>query len=753
MAYQRPGVTVDQNITITPTSIEREQPAFIFGPNYELHRYSNADEKQKTAVGTYDGSKMEVEYPYVIDDEKVDKGYTKLNGDNVVVGLADLGSATLIEASEPEEVRAKNGGYTKLLFENKVYLDYDIDGKDAVRDSILPANLAAGDAVLVDYTDDGGSHTVRTTIVGVGYSKDPWDIYEGSSSSPEGAPGTLIDIEDAIPEGVEASSVSVRLVAVLQNVDFPSKAEWTSNGGYEWIQDEITLEGGKKVNGVVVNANMLKVVVGNYFPEKTWCPVYFADLFVTYRELITSYSDTFHSVVGASEVANVLGKVDPENPLAMGVYMAALNAATDDGDETPPVYFMAVPYDDAAGYSAVLNKATLNDRAYIFAPTTRDEAVLELVRSHVLEMSGKTVKKWRIAAASADVPEYVSKLSSADNIRGKDYFAIPIADNGSMEPGLTGGVYHTLRVVQDSTSTTGNTGTKFRSTLVQGDKVRFGYWKDGWGEVVNDTYTVKKVINNNTIEVYEAIDTTHIDPMEAGEGETPESYEPSKIEVYHPYSTAEYAEVVASASRQMASRRMLNVFPTQFKNDGVQMSGEFAACAVAGLVSATEPQQPITNVTVRGIDDIPLVYQQYSAHELDVMASGGTFIVAQDLPGDKVYVRHQITTAYPDGNLNTAELSITKNVDSISYAFAETFRPYYGKYNIVPGLIAILENLATQLIDQFAGSDSVYGPQLIVEETTILFVRQNALMKDHVDIGIRLGVPYPCNNIDIVLTV
>ena len=58
MAYQRPMVTVDQNITIAPTSIEREQPAFIFGPNYELHRYSNAEEKPKTAIGTFKGAEI-----------------------------------------------------------------------------------------------------------------------------------------------------------------------------------------------------------------------------------------------------------------------------------------------------------------------------------------------------------------------------------------------------------------------------------------------------------------------------------------------------------------------------------------------------------------------------------------------------------------------------------------------------------------------------------------------------------------------
>ena len=198
---------------------------------------------------------------------------------------------------------------------------------------------------------------------------------------------------------------------------------------------------------------------------------------------------------------------------------------------------------------------------------------------------------------------------------------------------------------------------------------------------------------------------------------------------------------------------MLNVFPTEFVSNGETLTGEFAACAVAGLVSAVEPQQPITNVEIRGIDEIPLTYQVYNKYELDEIASGGTFIIAQDMPSDKVYVRHQITTAYSEGNLNTAELSVTKNVDYISYAFAEAYRPYYGKYNITPGFVGILRNLAEALIFQLANVDSVYGPNLIADQTEILYIKQNELMKDHVDVGVRLGVPYPCNNIDIVLTV
>ena len=735
-------VTVDQNMTIALTSIERDQPAFIFGPNYELHRYSNDDEKAGTAVGTFDGTAKEFKYPGVIDEDAVDKGYTKLTGDNVVVELANLAAATLPETGVPAAMRAENGGYTKLLFGGKIYVDRDVHGKEVTRDESLPHNLAAGDILLVSYKETGEgaqTRTFKTKVVDVKYSASAWNL--DSDSSSEGVAGTLVTIEDAIFDTADTTSIKVKLIGILNGVEFTAK-NIHAGSGYQWEQGKYTVKG-KTFKGVKVNT--LNALVSGYFAEPTYCTVLFADLFVTFRELVVSFADTFHSLTGASEVANVLGKVDPDNPLAMGVYMAALNSATDDGDEAPPVYFMSVPSDDKDGYEHVLNKATLTDRAYVFAPTTRDKAVLKLVCSHVLEMSTKTVKMWRIAAASAEVPDEVTRLSAAMNPKGDDFLAIPVSGLG-IGTGLAN--YRTLRVVKSLSDVMSNTDTTFRTTVVKGDIVRifFNNKKDGWGDIVTEDYIVESVINNNTVIVTEDIDLTNFTP---GEGH----YIPEKIEIYHKYTAAESAELIASASKAMASRRMLNVFPSVFKGDGVTMTGEFAACAVAGLISATEPQQPITNVTVRGIDDIPLVYQTYNKAQLDTIAAGGTFIIAQDLPGDLVYVRHQITTAYPDGNLNTAELSITKNVDSISYAFAQVFRPYYGKYNIHPELIAILENLAGQLISQFGGSTSIYGPQLITDETEIKYIRQNELMKDHVDVAIKLGVPYPCNNIDIVLTV
>lgn len=704
MAYQRPMVTVDQNMTVTPTSTERAQPAFVFGPNYELHRYENANEKSGCFVGVYDGSEKIVQYPKVIDDEAVDKDYTKLFGDNVVVKLGDV--------ADPEYSDATTDIGNAKVECGKLAVEMDKDSLDVV----------VGSSLLVKYSIDingessGGveARSFMSNVVKI-------DIDNNTDKI------TAIYIEDQITETMVANSLAVELVDVVSGVEFTRK-NLSAGSGYQWEQGEYTVDG-EKFHGVKINANGLNVLL-SYGGVEDYYSVISADIYVSFREFLTAYSDTIHSVTGKSAVAELLGTVDPDNPLAKGVEMACINGATDDGDEAAPVYFMAIPMPGKDGYDAVLDKISLTDRVYVITPTTRDEAVLEAVRNHVLAMSQKTVKQWRIGVVSAEVPEVVSKLNAKMDPDGHDFWAISPEVN-------------TVRVVKDSTSTTGNQDTKFRSTLEVGDKVKLlRAEKNGWNEDVWDEYEVKRIVNNYTVVVKD----NESGPLVA-------SNTARKIEIDHPLTATEQAEEIAKISSQMASRRMYNVFPSVFSGDGVTMTGEFAACAVAGLIAATEPQQPITNMTVRGIDDIPLVYQTYNKDQLDLIASGGTFIVCQDFANDKVYVRHQISTAYPDGNLNTAELSITKNVDNISYAFADTFRPYYGKYNIVPKLMTRLWQLASTLLTHFCSSASEYGPQLIDEGTEILYIRQNELMKDHLDVGIRLGVPYPCNNIDIVLTV
>ena len=835
MAYQRPMVTVDQNMTVTPTSIERDQPAFIFGPNYQLYRYDDADEKAKTYIGSYNGEMLQKEYPGAVNPDKVDQSYTKLFGDDVVVEIAELDATSVKFPENTAALRALKGGYSQFMFSGKKYVNIDENGSTQVLDAPMTRNLAVGDVLWVEYEYKKDSAVVLagkllTTVTEVSYKKD-YDA-DDTDKEEEEFTGTLVVVDDAIPEseGNVIAVTKISLVNVLDGVEFESRTK-DADGKYYWQTGDKTGEktikvstpktknlgeatltvpdgGSETTYTLVLDTAPSKVEKGSkltvrlassdysatvsavsdkkvtiafaggvtapseggnctvfltttedvetygvqvnrgleYKYNGEYLKVLSAELYATHRELLSSYADNMHSLSGAANVSATLGTIDPDNPLAMGVYMAALNAATDDGDETPPIYYMAVPSDDNDGYASVLNKASLTDKVYVLAPTTRDESVLDLVQSHVTTMSSKQNKQWRIAVASAEIATEKAVITRNGNPNAVDYVAVALSKskgyvNGDAVSEIDD--FYAFRIVQSASDTDANDDAGLKTSVVEGDKIRFNFHTNKYSEVEYDTYEVKQVVNNSTVIVKTS--DKFITPLA--------SNTPGRIEIYHEYTKSETADVIARTSKQFGTRRMVNVYPSHFKSDGVLLTGEFAACAVAGLISATEPQQPITNVSVRGIDDIELTYSTYSKEDLDTIAAGGTFIVAQDLPEDEVYVRHQITTAYADGNLNTGELSVTKNVDSISYAFAEVFRPYYGKYNITDDLLKIFENLATQLISQFGGSTSVYGPQLIADETKINYVRQNELMKDHVDISITLGVPYPCNNIDIVLTV
>ena len=203
-------------------------------------------------------------------------------------------------------------------------------------------------------------------------------------------------------------------------------------------------------------------------------------------------------------------------------------------------------------------------------------------------------------------------------------------------------------------------------------------------------------------------------------------------------------------------RRIYNVFPTWYStDDGTAVSGVFMACAVAGLVSSVLPQQPVTNVEIKGMSGVPACYETFSREQLNEIAEGGTFIVMQDLPGDRVYVRHQISTEYGSNNLLKSELSITKNLDSISYYFAEVFRPLIGRYNITPKLLLVIRNMIENALSRLERDTAVglLGPQVIADGTEIRALYQDPVNQDHVYAELTLNLPRPFNVLDLNLEV
>jgi hypothetical protein len=289
-----------------------------------------------------------------------------------------------------------------------------------------------------------------------------------------------------------------------------------------------------------------------------------------------------------------------------------------------------------------------------------------------------------------------------------------------------------------------SSATKCASQVVSGDTVRlFTGATDPWTlEPLYDTYTVDKVLSNTVLRLKNG-------PKEAVAAGV-------RVEVVHEYTYQEKTTAIASTSRALMSRRMYNVFPTWAQeSDGTVFNGVHLAAAAAGLASSVLPQQPITNVELTGIDDVPICYETYSRTQLNEIAEGGTFIIMQDLPGDRVYIRHQISTEYSSNNLLKSELSITKNLDSISYYFAEAYKPYIGRYNITPGLLEVLRSVAEEALTKLETETGagLYGPQILPDGTEISQLYQDPVNQDHVYMHLKLNLPRPFNVLDLDLEV
>lgn len=702
--YEKPQVKVYQNFTEVNTASVGTQPAFVFGPAYQLFRYNNEDEHDlcqlvnAEGVGIkYEGQPIEnLYYPQNIPnvDTTWDRMLVYFEEAYIQVSTARI---TQLDNTDPDDparrVELPTGYYTE---------DYATYIGVVREDNEIVSAVRAGDYII--------NKNYRVEAV---YTNPNWVEKPASGTDSRNALQKcyyIAKVNAVIPTSVLQINVDPEttikdVLIYMDSIAVPRKvyvknASGTENDSINWTPtaSTITIEQN-------VNVDVTRTVNG--VPATV---VEAARMYVQFRYLDTSAATTIDHIIDVSEIT---GQIDPGNPLWYGVYLAKLNSGE------CPVYYMSTQGIELERYIEVLKKATLTDDIYVLCPMTDNLEVLNAVEGHVNEMSGPETKRWRIAFIAPPVTESTTVIEDT-------YLRL-------MDP-----VARTAMFVTGPSGEDPDTNIHAKTTLAP-----------------NDTIYIR--VNNTPVstQVYRIINDQLIQLTKIPEGFVTNA-EVEKID--HTYTSTELADQIASLARHYADRRMYAVFPDTIRQliDGetLDVPGYYAAAAVAGLCSSTLPQQPLTNMPITGIDDVPATYEKFDNLELNTMAAGGAFIIAQDLPNDVVYVRHQLSTATYQGNLLTRELSITKNVDSISYYLAETCDDLIGKYNVTPELIRTVRNrleAAIRYLENDLGS--LYGPQLLEENTEILSVAEHPTLADHIEAYIRLNPPKPFNVLDIRLTV
>lgn len=453
---------------------------------------------------------------------------------------------------------------------------------------------------------------------------------------------------------------------------------------------------------------------------ETALPIDLAQLFVEYRAWLTTYVGTSGSLTDPAEVADMLGTVDPDNPLAYGVWLAASNAA---GNTT---YFNAVEDPDSlTDWTDALSTWVGAANIYTLVPTTDNPAVHDLWLGHCVSESGDTKKRWRRAAFAPTVDRN-KVIVNAAKTSDEEVALATLAD----DPSISGTSYSLLTV------TSGN--AQFITNGVRaGDTVRYLFGVDGFGNETYSTFVVEDVISENTIRL-----TT---------GHTEDITVATRVEIYRFLKRSDLAAELADIVGVYGNRRAIVCANSVVVSGGTTVPAYFAACAYAGMRAGVNPHQPLTRADVIGIEGAGSVIDSLNADQLNTIAAAGGLIMFRPEVGANLQVRHAITSDPTD--LNTQDEMFGSNFDSVSYSLASILEPYIGRANVVPDTIALVRSaLSARIAELQTTTYAALGPQILNSDATeIVFVRQHSTFRDQIVAKVKLDMPYALNVIDLTL--
>ena len=462
--------------------------------------------------------------------------------------------------------------------------------------------------------------------------------------------------------------------------------------------------------------------MGGWFGHNAIPELIHGNLYIEYRSLLLDYADAIYSLSDITQVVSKLGPVVEANPLALAVYSTLENIGRGS------CYFSAISTDNLAGDSAALAKAGLVKYTYALNPAgITDPARHALLEAHIASMATEIKKRWRIGLVGRELPTEEALLTINTNPAPRDWKATVTVDSRT-------GLFTKATLDQDG---------QLLTKLAVGDQVRLHYTTDAWGNITYTTDTVAELESNTVFYLTSGLAAA-----------VPVA---NKLEIYHPLDTQEQADAVQAISENYANKRMYCIFPGNLGKYGTYVSAPYGAASVAGVVGSVVPQQGLTNIELNGYDDVPYAYGLFNYDQLNQIAGGGTLIIMQDTKGGTVYIRHQVSTATKYGNLNTTEMSMVKNLDSISFYFAELLAPFIGRYNVTPELVSVLRTQIQDGLNYLGSITSVglLGPQIILTNgnTKIRTLEQHPTLKDRILAIVDIELPAPLNVIEFHIVV
>jgi hypothetical protein len=409
------------------------------------------------------------------------------------------------------------------------------------------------------------------------------------------------------------------------------------------------------------------IVTNTLYPSK-------ANVYIQYEALRLDVSpvadDGILSLPSTQSVETLLDPVDASNPLALGAYIAKLNA--------PLVAVKALGID---AYSADQPDGTTeaHSRAaaylerfevYSLAVLSQDEDVFSVWKTHVDTMSQPEKKRERIVFLNGKQPTRGRDTLVASGAEGNKIsttvFDTGIASLASMLLGLDINPVGTIDADAGVYLDVDGDASRYSISEVNGSQVTLRT-SFAPSENADDFYATVGIPGT-------LIDVTFAIRVRGAKLELPNG-KPDKDAI---------AETYKKTGQAFSHKRVFYTMPDTCSSivNGVevQLPGYFMCAALAGMVSSNPPQQSFTNVPLTGIKSCIGSQRAFTEDQLDAIAFGGVWIFVQDEATGPVLNRHAIST--DRSSLETQTDNITKQLDFVAKFQRQSLKNFLGRMNV-----------------------------------------------------------------------
>lgn len=436
-------------------------------------------------------------------------------------------------------------------------------------------------------------------------------------------------------------------------------------------------------------------------------------------------------------LAESLYPVTADNPLALGLFFALLNApgAQVTGLGVDEISADA-PFGTVEGFTRSAEYLE-GFEVYALAPLTHDQTVGQVFKTHVDFMSEPENKGERIVLWNPEVPttaldSLVGSGTDGDGLTTTSFDTkiatlAALVQNAGVTPvgtiPVSAGLY--LDIASDS--------KKYSIKSVSGSQVVLRTTAGDFAAGENDDgYYAETALTLPLISETYAVRVR-------GEALVTSTGQQDKTAV---------AETMQSLGQTFLDRRFWMTFPDSCAAtlSGIEqvLEGFYMNAAIAGMIAQQPPQQSFTNFPMTGFTRVLGSSDTFSERQLNVMAAGGAYIIVQDSQSAPLIARMALTTDLT--SIETRTDSITKVVDFTAKFTRKGIRNFIGRFNITQAFLDSLGSVIQGLIGFLVETGVLIGG-------TLNNLIQDEDAPDTVLIDITLDVPYPANYIRLTLVV